>query len=140
MKNLLTLLLMLISISVTAQQIDTTKLPERQLSDSIATTVEIEAQFPGGDEAWNKYILQKVQTNIDKLVKKKSYGTCEVQFIVDTDGSISNIEPLSLKNSVLAKVLVNAIKEGPKWKPAQQNGRIVRAWRRQKVTFRAPVD
>jgi periplasmic protein TonB len=139
MKKLLFLLSLSACSTLFAQQADTLKTPE-QITDSIFQKVEAEAYFPGGDEAWNKYMLQKVQANIDKLMNKKSYGTCEVQFIVDTDGSVSNIEALTLKNSFLAKVLVNAIKGGPRWIPATINNKPVKAWRRQKVTFRAPVD
>jgi protein TonB len=35
----------------------------------------------------------------------------------------------------LSEVAVNAIRRGPKWKPAVQNGRNVKAYRRQPVTF-----
>ena len=38
-------------------------------------------------------------------------------------------------NSKLAEIAVNAIRKGPKWKPAVQNGRNVKAYRRQPVTF-----
>lgn len=139
MKNLLIPILLIAYSNLHAQQADSSK-NSFENSDSIFQKVEIEAYFPGGDQAWNKYILQKITTNIDKLVKKKSYGTCEVQFIVDTNGTVLTIEALTLKNSFLAKVLVNAIKEGPKWVPAIINGKPVKAWRRQKVTFRPPVD
>jgi protein TonB len=35
----------------------------------------------------------------------------------------------------LADIAVNAIRKGPKWKSAVQNGRNVKAYRRQPVTF-----
>jgi protein TonB len=40
----------------------------------------------------------------------------------------------------LARVATDAIKRGPKWVPAVQNGRQVKAWRRQKITFRLPDE
>jgi protein TonB len=36
----------------------------------------------------------------------------------------------------LAEVAVAAVKKGPKWKPAIQNGKSVKAYRRQPVTYR----
>jgi protein TonB len=139
MKNLLIVFLILISSSLSAQQIDTTKKSDQIITDSIFSKVEVEAYFPGGEQQWNLYVQQQVEKNIDKIVKeKKSAGTCEVQFIVDKDGTVTNVEALTLKKSYLAKVLVNAIKDGPKWVPAFQFGKPVKAWRRQKVTFRMP--
>lgn len=85
--------------------------------------------------------MQTLEKKIDKLVKdKKSFGTCEMRFLVSKDGSLSDIEALTLKNSLLAKLLTDALKKSPKWLPAEQDGKPVKAWRRQKVTFRPPVD
>ena len=139
MKNLLVLIALFASSTIYAQQADTL-LKTTEVADTVLQKVEVEAYFPGGDEAWNKYIIKKIEANIDKLVKRKSYGTCEVQFIVDTDGSVSNVEALTLKNSLLAKVLVSAVKDGPKWVPAIMKGKPVKAWRRQKLTFRPPEE
>ena len=62
-------------------------------------------------------------------------GTCVVQFIVDREGNISEVEALTMKGTKLAEICVNAIKRGPKWTPAEQNGRKVKAYRKQPVTF-----
>lgn len=139
MKNLLIVFLILISSSLFAQQVDTTKRSEQIITDSVFIKVEVEAYFPGGEQKWNQYVQATVENNIDKIVKdKKSNGTCEIQFIVDKDGTVTNVEALTLKKSYLAKVLIKAIKDGPNWVPAYQFGKPVKAWRRQKVTFRMP--
>ena len=135
-------LLLLLSLSgysiVYAQQADSVA-TSKQITDSIFQKVEVEAYFPGGEQAWNRYVQIQIEKNIDKIVRnKKSAGTCEVQFIVDKDGTVTNVEALTLKGSLLAKILVDAIKDGPKWVPAYQFGKPVKAWRRQKVTFRMP--
>jgi len=138
MKKLLFLLSLSAYSTLFAQQADTLK-PLEQMTDSIFQKVEIEAYFPGGEQAWNRYIQLKIEKNIDRIVRnKKSEGTCEVQFIVDKDGTVTNVEALTLKGSLLAKILVDAVKEGPQWVPAYQFGKPVKAWRRQKVTFRMP--
>jgi protein TonB len=43
-----------------------------------------------------------------------------------------------MKGTKLAEVAVNAIRNGPKWIPAQQNGRQVNAYRLQPVTLQNP--
>jgi len=119
-----------------------TKVVEAPKEDpnTVFTKVEVEAQFPGGEGKWNQYVQREVEKNIDDLVDDGQAGTCEVQFIVDKEGNVSNVEALSMKGSKLAEVAVNAIKRGPKWIPAIQNGRQVKAWRRQKITFRLPDE
>ena len=103
--------------------------------DKVFTKVEIEASFPGGEGAWTRYVTKAIQGNIDELQDAGESGTCRVRFIVSKDGTVSSVEALTLKGSKLAEVAVNAIRKGPKWTPAQQNGRFVNAFREQPVTF-----
>lgn len=114
--------------------------PKQGNDDAPFTKVEIEAKFPGGDEKWSQYVQREVERHMDDLQEDGQSGTCEVQFIVDREGNVSNVEALSMKGSKLAEVAVNAIKKGPKWIPAVQNGQPVKAWRRQKITFRLPDE
>jgi protein TonB len=103
--------------------------------DKVFTKVEIEASFPGGDGAWARYVKKAIESNIDELTDAGESGTCRVRFIVSKDGSVSNVEALTMKGTKLAEIAVNAIRKGPAWKPAQQNGRQVNAYREQPVTF-----
>jgi periplasmic protein TonB len=119
-----------------------TKVVEAPKEDEnkVFTKVEVEAQFPGGEGKWNAYVKREVERNIDELTDDGQAGTCEVQFIVDKEGNVSNVEALTMKGSVLARVATDAIKKGPKWTPAIQNGRQVKAYRRQKITFQLPEE
>ncbi len=103
--------------------------------DKVFQKVEIEAKFPGGDGAWAKYISREINRYTDELADAGKAGTCVVQFIVDREGNISEVEALTMKGTKLAEICVNAIKKGPKWTPAEQNGRKVKAYRKQPVTF-----
>lgn len=114
--------------------------PVPQDGDRVYTVVEVEAQFPGGDAAWSRFVQREVEKRIDELTDDGRSGTCEVQFIVDTEGVVSSVEALTMKGTKLAEVTINAIKKGPKWVPAIQNGRKVKAWRKQKVSFRLPDE
>lgn len=103
--------------------------------DKVFTKVEIEASFPGGEAGWNRYVKKAIESNMDELTEAGESGTCRVRFIVDKEGNVSDVEALTMKNSKLAVIAVNAIRKGPKWTPAQQNGRQVKAYREQPITF-----
>ncbi|MEO8860135.1 MAG: N-acetylmuramoyl-L-alanine amidase, partial [Ginsengibacter sp.] len=108
------------------------------LPDKVFTKVENEASFPGGQQAWIKYIVSKIQAVQDSFTNK-DFGTCLIKFIVNTDGSISHVEATTMKHTHLAETAMNAIKTGPKWIPATQNGQTVAAYRLQPVTLTNPT-
>ncbi|HEX4957064.1 MAG TPA: energy transducer TonB [Lacibacter sp.] len=97
--------------------------------------IEQEATYPGGDEAWNKYL----GTVIGKLYDKKDYltyvGSCMIQFIVEKDGSIQYCEIVESSNDKLAEYVMSMIPKSKKWNAAVQYNLPVKAWRRQRFTF-----
>ena len=95
--------------------------------------VEIEAKFIGN---WNAYLQREIEKNIDELTEAGESGTCIVRFVVSKDGTVSNVEAITMKGTKLAEVAVNAIRKGPKWLPAIQNAVQVNAYRLQPVTFK----
>ena len=58
-----------------------------------------------------------------------------VQFVVDKYGNISEIKALTNHGYGMEKEVIRVIKLGPKWNPAIQDGRQVKAYRKQPVTF-----
>lgn len=119
--------------------------PVQEDYDKVFQKVEIDAEFPGGVSGWTRYVTREIERNIDELQDDGRSGTVVVLFIVDKEGAVSEVRALPCSeagvgnclppNSKLAEIAVNAIKKGPKWKPAVQNGRNVKAYRRQPVTF-----
>jgi len=103
--------------------------------NKIFTKVEVDPSFPGGEMAWQKYITKIMAANIDELAKDNKSGTCGVRFIVDVDGSVRDVKVLSMQGTKLAEISENAIRKGPKWIPAKQNGHVVTAYREQPITF-----
>ena len=103
--------------------------------DKVFTKVEIEASFPGGEAGWTRYVTKAIQNNSEELTEAGESGTCRVRFIVDKEGNVSDVEALTMKGTKLAEISVNAIRKGPRWTPAQQNGRYVKAFREQPITF-----
>ncbi len=98
--------------------------------------VESEAAFRGGESAWRKYLERNLNANtpVDNGAPEGSY-TVWVQFIVDKEGNISDVKPLTTHGFGMEDEAVKIIKKGPKWTPAQQNGRQVKAYRKQPITF-----
>ena len=67
---------------------------------------------------------------------EKNQGTCEVRFVVSKDGDVSNVHALTMKETKLADVAVNAIKKGPMWIAGKQNGRKVNSLVTVPITFK----
>lgn len=98
--------------------------------------VEVEAAFPGGERAWRTFLERNLDANtpVDNGAPEGSY-TVTVQFIVDKEGNISDVKSLSSHGFGMEEEAVKIIRKGPKWIPAVQNGRQVKAYRKQPVTF-----
>jgi protein TonB len=103
--------------------------------EKVFTKVENPAEFPGGTGEWARY-LQKNLRYPDGAIDNGTQGVVRVQFIVDKEGNISEVQSLNDPGDGLAEEAVRIIKKGPKWKPAEQNGRKVIYRHIQAVTFR----
>jgi hypothetical protein len=104
--------------------------------DKIYTKVEIEAGFPGGENAWREYLRNNL--NADTPVKfgaNVGKYTAIVKFVVNKDGSLSDVQCESDPGYGMGVEAMRVIKKTPKWTPAIQNGRYVEAYRRQPITF-----
>lgn len=108
---------------------------QKDTSGKIFSKVEVYAQFPGGDKAWAKYMIKFIEKNIQALTDDNQSGTCQLRFMVDTDGNITNVNAISMRGSKLAEVAEQAIKKGPRWLPAIQGGLYVNSYKLQPVTF-----
>ena len=97
----------------------------------------MEPEFPGGYDAWLKYIARRIHENHDKFTSS-DFGTCLVKFIVNRDGSVSNVQDSTMKGTQLAQVAVDAVRTGPKWITAKQNNQSVAAYRLQAITLTQP--
>lgn len=97
---------------------------------------EIPPGFPGGKEAWKKYLIKNLR--VPELVlatSPYSQGTVYVQFVVCNDGEVCSVQALNSVHPLADLIAVKAIRKGPRWEPAVQNGRNVKAYQRQPITF-----
>ncbi len=118
------------------EKTDTTK-PFYIIDNKIFDKVDIEASFPGGDPKWRQYVaynMGKGNFNFDKTAPEGTYTTVVI-FIVDKDGHISDVKALTAHGYGMEEEAIRMIKNGPKWNPAVQNGKQVKAYRRQPITF-----
>ena len=102
----------------------------------IFAVVEQMPEFPNGGMAG---LMQYLSQNIrypEAAKKAGTQGRVTVQFVVEKDGSISNVSILRGVEPDLDKEAVRVISEMPKWKPAMQRGETVRVKYTVPVMFR----
>ncbi len=115
-----------------------TQIVEEKVDDNqIFEKVEIEASFPGGEAKWRQY-LERNLSNFNPADEGAPSGTYTtyVQFVVDKEGNISDVRALTNHGYGMEEAAIRVIKKGPKWNPAIQNQRQVKAYRKQPITFR----
>lgn len=119
--------------------------PKRKEEDyeKIFTKVEKEATFPGGMEAWKRYLERNLNANVaaEEGAATGNY-TVKVQFIVDKEGAISNVRSIEVPAACpgCGAEAVKVIEKGPKWEPAIQNGRRVIYQAVQFITFQVSEE
>ena len=98
---------------------------EEKNSNDVFISPEVAPSFPGGDEAWDKYVHTYLDQNLRSNYRA---GVCMVRFIVDTDGRVYGAQALTLRGSPIAKAMVGAVMSSPEWIPATQKGKKVKAY------------
>lgn len=113
---------------------EVTNLPEDEsgysdvvIQDKIFEQVEREPQFSDDHQKLSPWLKEKIG-RARKANPKLPRGTVQTKFVVEKDGSISNLSYLTKVNNKLKKETINILIEMPKWRPAQQNGQPVRAY------------
>lgn len=94
--------------------------------DEIFDFPEQEAKFPGGMDSLKAYIdknLRYPQTAIDSAIQ----GVVYLRFIVNKDGSISDIKIARGVYIELDQEAIRLVREMPKWTPAINKGQPVRS-------------
>jgi len=108
----------------------------QEVDTALFIRVEEEASFPGGQQAWMSFLERYLKADVP--VKRKApvgQYLVVVQFIVDQKGELSDIKPLTAHGYGMENELIRVLKKSPRWKPAQMNGRAVKAYRKQPLTF-----
>lgn len=99
----------------------------------IFDVVEEMPMFPGGINALNTFIKNSIKypANYDGCAQ----GRVIVGFVVEPDGSFSDVRVLRSVDGPLDQEAVRIVKSMPKWNPGKQNGKVVRTKSTVAVTF-----
>ena len=104
-------------------------------TENAFNVVEQMPQFPGGDIELMKFLSENVKYP-EAALKAGTQGRVVAQFIVEADGSITNVKVLKNVSDEIDAEAVRVIKAMPKWKPGMQKGQPVRVKYTIPVTFR----
>ena len=88
--------------------------------------------YPGGDEARNRFLAEHI-TYPFEAIKNGIQGTVYLSFVVDSDGSLTDVKLLKGVSPVIDNEALRVVQLMPKWKPGLADGKPVR------VLFNMPV-
>lgn len=106
--------------------------PKHEEENKVFDIVEQQPLFPGGPAALMKYLSENTKYPV-VAQENGVQGRVTVQFVVEKDGSISDVHVLRGVDPSLDKEAVRVVKSMPRWTPGKQNGITVR------VNYRVPV-
>ena len=109
--------------------------PVKEEETKVFDVVEQMPSFPGGQSA----LLQYLSSNIKYPVVAEENGVqgrVIVTFVVEKDGSITDVRVVKSVDPSLDKEAQRVVKSMPKWIPGKQNGSAVRVKYTVPVTFR----
>ena len=93
--------------------------------DTVYQIVEQMPQYTGGEEAMMKYVAENIK--YPQAAKDKNIsGRVFVGFVIEKDGSVSNVKVVRGIGGGCDEEAARVIKEMPKWKPGMQKGKPVR--------------
>ena len=105
---------------------------EEEYETTIFTVVEESAMFPGGQEELMKYISENLRYP-QQAREIGTQGFVYVTFVVERDGSLTDIKILRDIGAGCGEEAVRIVKTMPKWIPAKQRGKAV------KMQYNLPV-
>ena len=102
------------------------------VEQEIFQIVEEMPSFPGGEAKLLEYVAKNIK--YPQIARETGVqGRVFVGFVVETDGSISNVKLLRGIGGGCDEEAMRVIKSLPKWKPGKQRGKAVR------VSYQIPV-
>ncbi len=122
MKRLFMLILSLVVFQVVYSQTGVTGPDE-----PAAGICEKFPEFPGGIDSLQSFLIQN--TNYPKVaIEKNVQGTVMVEFVVEKDGSISNVVVKESLSPECDNEAVRVVKSMPRWMPGESKGEKVRVY------------
>jgi len=94
-------------------------------TNDVFTVVENPPSYPGGDEARVEFLVNNI-IYPDSAKMQNIHGTIYISFIIEKNGSISNIKVLRGIGGGCDEEAVRVVKLMPNWIPGTQRGKPVR--------------
>lgn len=94
------------------------------------------ARPKNGFKAFKNYLLTEMQYPEGESEKR----TVKLEFFVETDGSLSDIQITNMPGKSFEEEAIRLIKEGPKWVPATVDGKPQREKVKIKIRFKPPKE
>lgn len=104
-------------------------------SSKIFGAAEEMPSFPGGEKALMQYIKDNTYYP-EEMCEGAAQGRVMVGFVINEDGSISDVKVLRSLTPEFDEVAVKIVKGMPKWNPGKQNGKAVKTKYTVPVSFR----
>lgn len=106
---------------------------KKDVEEPIFVFAEEMPEFPGGERALLNFLSQNIKYP-SIAAETGIKGKVIVNFIVNTDGSISGAKVLRSVDQSLDKEALRVVSSMPRWKPGKQSGKLVR------VTYSVPIN
>ena len=111
------------------------EVPPKVEETKVFDVVEQMPQFKGGDAALMDYLNKNIKYPV--IAEENGIqGRVVTTFVVERDGSITDVRVIKSVDPSLDKEAVRVVKAMPKWNPGKQNGAAVRVKFTLPVTFR----
>ena len=104
-----------------------------QKNQKVFDVVEQMPEYPGGIQALFEYLSQNVKYRAD-AENQKVEGRVIATFIVETDGTINNVEVVKPVFPSLDAEAIRVLSAMSKWTPGKQSGKEVR------VKYTVPIN
>ena len=85
--------------------------------------IEVQPEFPGSSAGWKKYVERNYRL---PEVEQDLKGRVFVEFVVEKDGSLTDIKVIRDLGFGTGAEAVRMLKNAPRWKPGIQNGKSIR--------------
>ena len=102
----------------------------QEKGDKVYDAVQIPAEPKGGMRVFEEYVGNNL-TYPTLSLRNKTQGTVEIGFIIEKNGTVSNVEIIKGLDDACDKEALRVVRNSPHWIPAKHKGQVVR----QRVTM-----
>ncbi len=121
------------SIATKDKENHVSEVPSQRKTDStidpnkVYYEVEVMAEFPGGDRARTQWLRDHISWPRDNN-GAQLHGDVELEFVIERNGSVSNVKVTYSDNPELNSAAVSLISSMPNWIPAKVKNQPVRSF------------